>query len=116
MDADEHDSLWDLLGQARRPDVSPFFARDVLREIRRVRQKHRGLVAWFLRSWRVAVPATAAAIAVVVSTAVLRDNPKPQHNPLLAQIVSNPDYDVINHLDELSASEENALWLEASAD
>jgi len=29
-----HDPLWRLLGKARRPKVSPFFARNVLREIR----------------------------------------------------------------------------------
>ena len=30
------------------------------------------------------------------------------------QIVRNPDYEVINHLDELVADEESSLWLDDS--
>ena len=30
------------------------------------------------------------------------------------QIVGNPDYEVINHLDELVADEESSLWLDDS--
>lgn len=32
---EEQDALWDLLGQAREPTVSPYFARNVLRAVRK---------------------------------------------------------------------------------
>ena len=31
----DKDALWDLLGKTKRADVSPFFARNILREVRR---------------------------------------------------------------------------------
>ena len=35
MKRDDDQELWDLLGQAAEPKISPFFARNVLREIRK---------------------------------------------------------------------------------
>ena len=34
MNTEEHDDLWQLLGKARTPSVSPFFSRNVVRAAR----------------------------------------------------------------------------------
>ena len=44
-----HDELWDLLGKTKPVSVSPFFFRNVLREIRRT--SARPLVPLFLLRW-----------------------------------------------------------------
>ena len=41
---EEHDELWQLLGQARQPQVSPFFSRNVLRAIRKEEASAPGLL------------------------------------------------------------------------
>ncbi len=116
MNADEHDQLWELLGRAKQPAVPPFFARNVLREIRCAQRERSGFFGWFMRTWRVAIPVGAASVAVMLTAALWQHSAAEKHNPLAAQIVSNPDYDVINHLDELAATEENAVWLDNSVD
>ena len=116
MNSDEYDPLWDLLGKAKQPTVSPFFARNVARAVRSMETERPGIFAWLRNSWRVAVPVAAAALVVMVSAIGLQHHSKPQPNPVSIQIVNNPDYDVINHLDELVDSEENAIWLENSVD
>lgn len=114
MQGDEHDPLWDLLGRAREPKISAFFSRNVLREIRLAQQEPVGWIARLRLSWRVALPVSAALAVVLISWGTLsKPTPAARHS-LEAEIVSNPDYDVINHLDELVASEESALWTESS--
>ena len=56
-DFPENDALWNLLGKASHPEASPFFARNVLREIRQSAKP-----AWRLPRWL--APAAFAAIAV----------------------------------------------------
>jgi len=56
-DFSENDALWDLLGKASHRKASPFFARNVLREIRQSAKP-----AWRLPRWL--APAAFAAIAV----------------------------------------------------
>ena len=56
-DIPENDALWRLLGKSRPPSASPFFARNVLREIRQTRPTPapplrallRALLRWLLR-------------------------------------------------------------------
>jgi hypothetical protein len=62
--------------------------------------------------------ASACAIAVLITVAPMA----PRHNHRVAseygvarQIAGNPDYEVIKHLDELVADEENSVWLDDSA-
>ena len=55
----ENDGLWNLLGKASRPDVSPFFARNVLRAIR---QSAQAPSPWFIRRWL--APAAFAALVL----------------------------------------------------
>ena len=107
MKRDDDQELWDLLGQAAEPKISPFFARNVLREIRKPAD-------WAtLRGWlnlRRLIPAAgmaAALIAVVflrmhTSVAPLAGPP----SDMLANVDAQ-DYEVIADLDDLLASDDN---------
>jgi hypothetical protein len=115
MNHDDHDDLWDLLGKAKTPQVSPFFSRNVLRAIREEQPAARpGLISWLRARWRVAVIG-GGTLAVLAAVTIDRFE-RPDAVSLLASKVSaSPDYQVISHLDELLDSEENSVWLEASA-
>lgn len=65
MNRDDDPKLWDLLGQAAEPKTSPFFARNVLREIREP-ENRTTLHGWLnLRRLLPAAGMAAAVIAVV---------------------------------------------------
>jgi hypothetical protein len=107
MKRDDDQELWDLLGQAREPKISPFFARNVLREIRKSgdRTTSRG---WLnLRRLIPAAGLAGALMAVVflrMQTSVI-----PLAGPP-SEIVANADaqdYEVIADLDDLLASDDN---------
>lgn len=107
MKRDDDQELWDLLGRGAEPKISPFFARNVLREIRQPSD-------WTtLRGWlnpRRLVPAAgmaAALLAVVflrMHTAVAPLAPPPSE--ALANVDAQ-DYELIVDLDDLLASDDN---------
>ena len=112
MKREDDGKLWDLLGQARTPDVSPFFARNVLRTARNQPSYWRTLSNWFRLSRL--VPATTVAVALIVSVFIAH---VPAGPGLTVNSDSDPaakidpqDYEVVADLDELIASDENALW------
>ena len=78
----------------------------------------RSLRRWM---WQFALGGTcAAAVAATLVTAfpgafVRHHHTASVQSGLARQIVGNPDYEVINHLDELVADEESSLWLDDSA-
>ena len=118
--SDEQDDLWKLLGHARQPKVSPFFARNVVREVRALRQERPGFLSILIRHWRFSVAGTAvgclAAVAAFQFVGGLSQNR--QLDSLVAiteQISDSPDFYVINDLDDLLASEESSVWLDSSA-
>ena len=110
MNRDDDQHLWDLLGQGRTPEVSPFFARNVIREIRETSPSEKGHWGWL---WR---PRTAAfgAIAVLVLTVAtftliphgssVRDS-----NPDAVATVDPQDNDLLADLDD-SAPADDSLW------
>ena len=110
MNTEEHDDLWDLLGKARKPDVSPFFSRNVLRAIREERSQP-GVLSWFVRAWRV----TAAAVcALLIGGFALWQGTGVLHDPttvLAEQFATSPDFQVVSDLEELMDSEKIAVWL-----
>ena len=112
-EGDEKDALWTLLGQARAVPVSPFFSRNVLRALREERQEKPRV--FVLLRWRW-LTASACLCGVLAAGGLhVRQNRSAQAETvtLLAQQVStSPDYQVINHLDELLASEETSVWLD----
>lgn len=123
MKPDDNDKLWELLGNARPSAVSPFFSRNILRSIRQEENARPPLLHRLTRplrrwAWQFAVAAIAAiaAIVTVAPTAFVRHHHAAEVQARLAgQIVGNPDYDVITHLDELVADEESSLWLDDSS-
>jgi hypothetical protein len=118
MNDESHDDLWKLLGQAKKPSVSPFFSRNVLRTIREEPQE-RGLWAWAQSLLRRA-PVHSAALAALVSFgsfSLWQENQQRGQMAAMAHALSSsPDYAVISQLDELLAFEENSVWLDKSAD
>jgi hypothetical protein len=114
---EEQDDLWRLLGKARPPAVSPFFSRNVLREVRQLQQERPGIAGWLQRHWRWQAPALACALAAMLAAAFLVE-PKVDEDPemiaLAEDVSASPDYDVIHDLDELLAWEESSVWLDAN--
>jgi hypothetical protein len=121
MNGDDNDKLWELLGKARPSAVSPFFSRNVLRAVRQEKGAHLSFASRlgrFLRRWAWH-PAFAGTCAVAILLTILPASLRHHHaakvqTRLASQIVGNPDYEVINHLDELVADEESSLWLDNS--
>jgi hypothetical protein len=114
MNTDEQDDLWRLLGHAKAPSPSPFFSRNVLRAIREERQEQPRLLAWFHWRW-LTLSASACVLLLASGVAWHRPVQAPQVDPVMVlaqQVSTSPDYQVINHLDELLASEETSLWLD----
>ena len=122
----ESDPLWRLLGRAEAPAVSPFFSRNVLREIRALEQEKPGLLGWIRGNGRLAWASVTAATAAAVVLAfvgirgtgdrrALAAKAEPKQEVLVAQLAKNPDSEVIKNLDELLASEDNSVWLDNSA-
>ena len=117
--SDEQDGLWKLLGKARQPKVSPFFARNVVRDVRALRQERSGFFGLLGRHWQFALSGAAvgclAAIAAFQFVGNVSQNR--QIDSLVAiteQVSESPDFYVINDLDDLLASEESSVWLDSS--
>lgn len=117
--SDEQDDLWKLLGRAQQSKVSPFFARNVVREVRALRQERPGLFGMLSRNWR--FTAASAAVGCVAALAAFQFignvSQTRQMDSLVAiteQISDGPDFYVISDLDDLLASEESSVWLDNS--
>jgi hypothetical protein len=111
MKREDDQQLWDLLGQAKPRQLSPFFARNVVRRIRERPARFEWLRSW-LSPWRL-VPATGVAIAVIATILVVHQPPgrNPADSPPDVIVKIDPqDYDVVADLDELLATDENNLW------
>jgi hypothetical protein len=113
MNRDEQDDLWQLLGKAREPRVSPFFSRNVLRALREEQREDPGVISWLRRRWRFAAVATCGLFLVTAGVFFNSPQNPDQISALAKQVSLSPDYDVITHLDELIETEENAVWLES---
>lgn len=111
MEREDDQQLWDLLDRARPTEVSPFFARNVVRTIR----AHEQGTGWH-RGWlnpRKLIPATAVAVAVAAAMLM-------SHRPASLKLVDDTpdaiaaidpqDYDVVADLDELMAADESTQW------
>ena len=115
MNREDDQPLWDLLGKAAEPEVSAFFARNVLRKIREERSSRRNLAHFF--SGRRLIPAAALAVAVFATLLVTRTSkvaPYSKENPIIAAVATQ-DYEVVADLDELFASDENNWWTDNSS-
>ena len=122
MNTEDKDPLWKLLGEVKTPQVSPFFARNVLREIRGARQEEPSRFPAWLRGARFTWLAGVAAVALACigvgafdRKAAPAKDPQGQETLVAQQLAKNPDSDVIKNLDELLASDDNSVWLDNSA-
>ncbi len=110
MQREDDQELWDLLGSAAQPTVSPFFSRDVTRRIREDSSSRRQARPWF--SWRRLLPvstiAAATAAIFVAYTYSFRPARTDDDDPVAK--IDVQDYEVVADLDELLALDENSLW------
>jgi hypothetical protein len=114
--SEENDELWQLLGKARKPDASPFFSRDVLREMRTSRQEKPGVFSWL--NSRLRTVALGAAAAVLLAAGAVHFIPKATPRTpveIAQQLPIKNDYEVITNLDELLAYEQSSIWLDDSS-
>ncbi|HAK07609.1 MAG TPA: hypothetical protein DCO65_10165 [Spartobacteria bacterium] len=116
MKREDDEQLWDLLGRAAEPKLSPFFARNVLRQVRQEPRAFERVRSWL--SWRRLVPASGLALAVIAAIIAFHQPASPQHpserEPDVVAKVDPQDYEVVADLDELLASDDNNLWEENS--
>ncbi len=111
MEPQDDKELWDVLGRLPEPTLSPFFARNVLREIRQKPSYYERVRDWF--SVRKVVGASAVT-AVLVAVALVTHYPGPRttsstDSDVVAK-VDPQDYDVVADLDALIAWDENSVW------
>jgi hypothetical protein len=111
MKREDDQQLWDLLGQASPTELSPFFARNVVRTIRERPRRFAGIRNWL--SPRRLVPATALVVAVIAAVLTMHQpatlNPADSPPDVIVKI-DPQDYDVVADLDELLATDESSLW------
>jgi hypothetical protein len=117
MKREDDEELWDLLGKASQPAVSPFFARNVVRQIRQERDG-RGTVRWWFSSKRL-IPAAAVAVVVLATLVSIRtpiDVPGSSEKlPDTVAELDAQDYEVVADLDDLLALEEDSVWTDTSS-
>jgi hypothetical protein len=115
MKREDDEQLWELLGRNSEPKVSPFFARNVLRQVREEQSRRSRTRVWLRRL----VPASALALAILGAMVFMRyQSPQEvaiehQIDPVIASIELQ-DYEVVADLDNLLASDENSPWDESS--
>lgn len=107
MKREDDEKLWDLLGHAAEPKVSPFFARNVLREIREP-QRRSPLTNWLRLRWL--MPATGVAVAVVAVLLLrvqvpVRNNSDAQADKMA--FLDAQDSEIMADLDDLLATDDN---------
>jgi hypothetical protein len=109
MKREDDEQLWDLLGNSAPPQVSPFFARNILRQVRPHPRLSRA-PSWL--NWRTLVPVsglTAVTLAtVLLYTFSFRQKAVTEDDPIAK--IDVQDYEVVADLDELLASDETSLW------
>ena len=114
MEPQDDKELWDVLGRLPEPTVSPFFARNVLREIRQKPGYFERVRNWFSVRKVIGASAVTAVTAAVAALALFTHYPGPRttsstDSDVVAR-VDPQDYDVVADLDELIAWDENSVW------
>ena len=117
MNHDEHDKLWELLGKAREPKVSPFFASKVVRAVRAADEPQPGFFVWLRRRWFVPLAAGACAVVIAIFAfhhpAGERENLVAAADPLEEIAAVATGAPELPSLDTLLASEDHSIWLQA---
>lgn len=101
-----------MLAKGTSPELSPFFARNVVRQVRQAGDWRENVMRWFRP--RVLIPASALAVFIMVSGISLHskfkidgaeDNP-----PETVAVIEPQDYEVVADLDDLLASDDDSVW------
>ncbi|MDQ6912629.1 MAG: hypothetical protein M3119_05935 [Verrucomicrobiota bacterium] len=114
MNREEDQELWDLLGKSAQPAISPFFVRNVVRQIRQ--QKN-----WtdYARGWlrpRRLIPASAVALVMALSAFSIHSTKNPADNPPeLVTKIDPQDYDTVTDLDDLLTTDDDGIWTEGES-
>lgn len=110
MKREDDQELWDLLGKADAPALSPFFARNVVRQVRQEPDWRENMRRWF--SPRRLIPAAAVALAVVATTLSIQP-PQTSDDDTVPEMVAKldpEDFEIVADLDDLIAMQEEGLW------
>ena len=111
MKREDDQQLWDLLGRVQRVQLSPFFARNILRKVRERPERLQFLTAW-LTPRRLA-PIAGVAVALVAAFLALHQPAPRRANEAAPDVMAKiepQDYDVVADLDELLTTDDNNLW------
>lgn len=100
-DLNEKDALWDLLGKARKVEASPYFTRQVMREVREQGRRPAWSLSLVLR-WL--IPASAAAALVLAWSALHWQNDPSQED-------FNAYFDSAADLQSLIAQEDASIFI-----
>lgn len=109
MKREDDQELWDLLGKADAPALSPFFARNVVRQIRQEPDWRESVRCWLTP--RRLIPAAAVALAIVATT--LSIQPPQTSDDTVPETVAKldpQDFEIVADLDDLIAMQEEGLW------
>jgi hypothetical protein len=116
MNHEEHDELWNLLGKARQPKPSAFFAANVMRAVRAVgaeAEPKTGFLAWLRAKWVLPAAAGACAAAIAIFLALRHPASAPTATDPLEGIAlaaaATPE--IAPPLGTLLASDDNSIWL-----
>lgn len=106
MTPEDDPALWELLGKSPAPKISPFFARNVVRAVRNRRNIFRHVRAVFAR--RGLALASAAALAIVVTTFAIRPLYHHQHSAIAGAgtAIQESDEEVMLDIDDLVAADD----------
>lgn len=111
MKREDDQQLWDLLGQASEANLSPFFARNVVRTVRQRWRRFESLRRWFTPGKL--VPVAGLAVACVAALIALHRPAIQKSNAITPDVIAQidpQDYDVVADLDELLVTDETNLW------
>ena len=102
MNRDDDPQLWDLLGKSAAPQPSPFFARNIARE---VRQQRSSSGRWLNLRWL--APAVGVAAVIVAGAIAIHQPPaRDATAPVVAK--AELDDDVSADIDDLVGSDDDA--------
>jgi hypothetical protein len=111
MKRDDDQQLWELLGRARPVQVSPFFARNVLRKLREGGGRLESLRR-LLRP-RALIPATGLAVAIIAAILTMHRPASVNSGEKIPDVIVSidpQDYDVVADLDELITTDDDNPW------
>ena len=111
MNPEDDQELWDLLGRPAEPELSPFFARNIARQVRQDESRSQRMRKWL--GLRGLIPASAVAIALmaaIIATHHPVSQKSSESEPDVVAKIDPQDYEVVADLDDLLAVDKGSLW------